>query len=114
MPIRVFHCDDSQPFTRLVWHWLTRHGDIDHVGAANTIADALERVPGARPDVILLDTMGSPGDPQLLAEMRRRAPGARIVVYSGYVGLMALDGEADAYVAKSDDDRELLAAIRAP
>jgi DNA-binding NarL/FixJ family response regulator len=113
MTIRVFHCDDSQAFTRLVWHWLTRHEDIDHVGAANSVDEALELVAGARPDVILLDTMGSPGDPKLLGEMRRRAPGARIVVYSGYVGLMELDGEADAYVAKSDHDDELLAAIRA-
>jgi DNA-binding NarL/FixJ family response regulator len=113
MPIRVYHCDDSQAFTRLVWHWLTRHQDIDHVGAAHSADDALAAVAGAHPDVILLDTMGSPEDPRLLTALRKRAPGARIVVYSGYVGLMDLDGGADAYVAKSDDESDLLAAIRA-
>jgi DNA-binding NarL/FixJ family response regulator len=113
MPIRLYHCDDSQPFTRLVWHWLTSHADIDHVGAAHSADEALATVADARPDVILLDTMGAPKDPRLLVALRRRAPDARIVVYSGYVGLMDLHGEADAYVAKDDDEGELLAAIRA-
>ncbi len=116
MGIRVFHCDDSEAFTRLVAFWLSEHADLEHVGAARTAKDALEALPGAAPDVILLDTMGRPGDRGLLAAIRAAAPGAAVIVYSGYVRLMqqgALGDEADAYLEKGDDERALVEAIRA-
>jgi DNA-binding NarL/FixJ family response regulator len=112
MPIRVFHCDDSPPFTRLAWHWLSGYDDIEHVGAAHSPEEALAAIADARPDVVLLDTMGAPNDPTLLREIRARVPAARVVVYSGYVRLMPLDGGADAYVAKDDDEHALVEAIR--
>jgi DNA-binding NarL/FixJ family response regulator len=110
--IRVFHCDDSRPFTRLCWFWLSAHDDIEHVGEAHTIDAALEAVAVLRPDVVLLDTMGAPSDDTALREIRARAPGARVIVLSGYVNLMPLGGDADAYVAKGDDEAALLETIR--
>jgi DNA-binding NarL/FixJ family response regulator len=110
--IRVFHCDDSRAFTRLCWFWLSAHADIDHVGEAHTVEAALEAITLLHPDVVLLDTMGSPTDLAALHDIRARAPGARVVVLSGYVNLMPLDGDADAYVAKGDDEGPLLDAIR--
>src|ERR1700742_2367113 len=92
MGIRVFHCDDSEAFTRLVAFWL---------------AD--------RPDVILLDTMGRHGDQALLGAIRAAAPYARVIVYSGYVRLMrdgTLGEKADAYLEKGDDEHALVALIR--
>ena len=62
----------------------------------------------ARPDVVLLDTMGSPGDTTLLRRIRSEAPQARVIVYSGYVSLLddgELGAEADAYIEKGDDER---------
>ena len=115
MPIRVFHCDDSQAVTHLVELWLSEHRDIEHVGAAHSAADALARLPAVAPDVVLLDTLGRPDDGSLLAAVRAAAPGAAVVVYSGYVRLMRpadLAGGADAYVEKGDDEGELVAAIR--
>ena len=56
-----------------------------------------------------------PRDATLLEALRARVPDARVVVYSGYVGLMpngALGAAADAYVAKDDDETELIATIR--
>jgi DNA-binding NarL/FixJ family response regulator len=110
--IRVFHCDDSRPFTRLCWFWLSAHSDIEHVGEAHTLEAAFEAIAVLRPDVVLLDTMGAPSDTTALHEIRARAPGARVVVLSGYVNLMPLGGDADAYVAKGDDEGPLLEAIR--
>ena len=110
--IRVFHCDDSRPFTRLCWFWLSAHADIEHIGEAHALDAALEAVAILRPDVVLLDTMGAPNDTTALREIRARAPGARVIVLSGYVNLMPLDGDADAYVAKGDDEGPLIAAIR--
>ena len=114
--IRLLHCDDSPAFTRLVRHWLDEHEEIEHVGAAHTGPEALELLRAAQPDVVLLDTMGSPGDDTLLVEIRRACPGARVIVYSGYLSILDSDqlgGEADAYLEKADDDRALLAMIRA-
>jgi DNA-binding NarL/FixJ family response regulator len=112
-PIRVFHCDDSRPFTRLCWYWLSAHEDIEHVGAAHSLEEAYAAVATVRPDVVLLDTMGAPSDTTALRELRSRAPNARIVVLSGYVNLMLLSGDADAYVAKGDDEGALVETIRA-
>ena len=114
--IRILHCDDSAAFTRLLRHWLDDHADIAHVGEANTGEDAIAAIGPARPDVVLLDTMGSPGDTTLLRRIRSEAPQARVIVYSGYVSLLdegELGSEADAYIEKGDDDHALVAMIRA-
>ena len=114
--IRIFHCDDSSAFTRLVRHWLDDHTDIEHVGEAHSGEDAMTAVGPARPDVVLLDTMGSPGDTSLLRRIRSQVPQARVIVYSGYVSLLGeggLGAEADAYLEKGDDDEALVAMIRA-
>lgn len=114
-PIRVFHCDDSAAFTRLVSHWLGEHPDLEHVGAAHTGAEAIARLPAARADVVLLDTMGNPGDAALVAAIREVAPGARVIVYSGYVRLAdrdMIENGADAYLAKGDDEQALVRVIR--
>jgi DNA-binding NarL/FixJ family response regulator len=114
--IRVFHCDDSAAFTRLVRHWLDDHPDLEHVGEAHTGDDAIATIGPARPDVVLLDTMGSPGDTTLLRRIRSEAPQARVIVYSGYVSLLEdgeLGAEADAYIEKGDDEQSLVAMIRA-
>jgi DNA-binding NarL/FixJ family response regulator len=114
--IRVFHCDDSGSFLVLVRHWLEDHAGVQWVGAERDRTRVVDAVAEAKPDVVLLDTMGRPGDGQLMDELRRAAPGVRLIVYSGYVHMLGPDylgaGAADAYVDKSDDDAALVAAIR--
>src|SRR4051812_13889257 len=87
MAIRVFHCDDSEAFTRLVAFWLAEQEDIEHAGAAHSAQGALDALPQADPDVVLLDTLGRPGDDSLLTAVRAAAPEAKVIVYSGYVRL---------------------------
>jgi len=116
MGIRVLHCDDSEAFTRLVAFWLAEHDDIEHVGEAHTAEAALAALPVAKPDVVLLDTLGKPGDDSLLQAIRAAAPGVKVIVYSGYVRLMhdgALGQSADGYLEKGDEEGPLLDAIRA-
>jgi DNA-binding NarL/FixJ family response regulator len=115
MGIRVFHCDDSEAFTRLVSFWLAEHDDIEYAGAAHSAQAALVALESADADVILLDTLGKPGDDTLLNAVREAAPGAKVIVYSGYVRLVgegALGDGADAYLEKGDDEGPLLDAIR--
>jgi DNA-binding NarL/FixJ family response regulator len=114
--IRVFHCDDSPAFTRLVQAWLHEHDEIEHVGAVHTAGEALAALGSAQPHVVLLDTMGSPGDGTLLRRIRETVPEARVIVYSGYVSIIdagQFGGDADGYLAKGDDDDALIAMIRA-
>jgi DNA-binding NarL/FixJ family response regulator len=116
MPIRVFHCDDSEAFTRLVAFWLAEYEDIEHAGRAHTAQEVLQALPEAHADVVLLDTLGKPGDDTLLNAIREVSPGVKVIVYSGYVRIMqqgALGASADAYLEKGDDDAPLIAAIRA-
>ena len=115
MGIRVFHCDDSEAFTRLVAFWLSEHDDIELAGQAHSADAALAALADANADVVLLDTLGRPGDDTLLLAIREVAPDAKVIVYSGYVRLMqegALGHEADAYLEKGDDEGPLLEAIR--
>src|SRR3954452_19574997 len=115
MSIRVFHCDDSEAFTRLVSYWLAEHDDIEYAGAAHTADAALKALPDAGADVVLLDTLGKPGDNSLLLAVRAAAPAAKVIVYSGYVRLMqegSLAAAADAYLEKGDEEGPLLDAIR--
>jgi DNA-binding NarL/FixJ family response regulator len=114
--IRVFHCDDSVPFTRLVHLWLEDQSDIEWAGAEHDRDRVGDAVAAAQPDVVLLDTMGEPGDGGLIDAVHAAAPNARVIVYSGYVRLMGphgLAGGADAYVDKSDAEGALVDAVRA-
>ena len=116
MGLRVFHCDDSEAFTRLVRHWLDEHSDLEWVGAERDPSRVGPSVAEASPDVVLLDTMGKPGDGGLLAAVRAAAPRARVIVYSGYVSLMgagSLADGADAYLDKADDENALVETLRA-
>ena len=110
-PIRVFHCDDRVAFLTLVQYWLADYPEIALVGSAPTRAEALAGASAARPDVVLLDTMG--GDPLGVDRIRAAAPGVRVLVYTGFGPQAAeqLVPGADDYLQKREDERELVEAI---
>jgi DNA-binding NarL/FixJ family response regulator len=113
--LRVFHCDDSSSFQVLVRHWLEEHADLEWVGAERDPARVAGAVAACRPDVVLLDTMGHPGDAELVRAVRAAAPGVKVIVYSGYVSMLGPDrlgGDADGYLDKSEDDGALVELIR--
>ena len=55
MTIKVFLLDDHEIVRRGVRDLLEADGDIEVVGEAGTVAQALERIPLAQPDVCVLD-----------------------------------------------------------
>jgi DNA-binding NarL/FixJ family response regulator len=113
--LRVFHCDDSGSFIVLVRHWLEEHDDLEWAGAERDRGRVHEAVARARPDVVLLDTMGRPGDGDLIGAVRAAHPPVKVIVYSGYVRMLGperLGRGADAYLDKSEDDARLVALIR--
>jgi DNA-binding NarL/FixJ family response regulator len=101
--IRLFHCDDSEAMRMLIRE---QFGPTDRVEVVGDAIDPASAVSGARalqPDVVLLDLLDPDNAERLVSEIRAAAPGARIVVYSGYPPDAAriAHGGADAYVEKS-------------
>jgi DNA-binding NarL/FixJ family response regulator len=103
---RVFHCDDSSAFRLLVREMLQGFGDIEMVGEAETLDEAIERLPDAKADVVLVDLFERERSAELLSVLREAAPGARLVVYTGMPAEHAPSG-SDGYLHKSATFDEL-------
>jgi two-component system nitrate/nitrite response regulator NarL len=101
--IRLLHCDDSDSMRLLVREQFSGHARVEIVGEAADPEGAVHGAAEAQPDVVLLDLLDPMNAERLVADIRRAAPGARIVVYSGYPPETARIGHggADGYVEKS-------------
>lgn len=104
--VRVFHCDDSEPFRLLVREMLTDLGGVEVVGGAASLDDTLAALPGAGADTVLVDLVERAREAEMLGLLREAAPGARLVLYTGMPAERAPAG-ADAHVHKSAGFEEL-------
>ncbi|GAB2580330.1 response regulator [Microlunatus antarcticus] len=96
-PIRLFLLDDHEIVRRGITELLSRTSDIEVVGEASTVAQALTRIPACRPDVAVLDARLPDGSGiDLCREVRSRHPATRCLVLTSY-----------------DDDEALFAAVLA-
>lgn len=116
-PVKVFIVED---------HAFTRDGlrmaigsepDLQVVGEARSAEEALEKLPTAKPDVVLMD-IGLPGMDGIEATRIIKAQeGPRVVMFTVHSlqtqVLAALASGADAYCLKSTDPASLLLALRA-
>jgi NarL family two-component system response regulator LiaR len=82
--IRVFHCDDSLAYRRLVRAMLSSDQGIEIVGEAPSHAEALGGISATQPDVILLDMVVGPQDPGFPEALAAAAPQARLLILSGH------------------------------
>jgi DNA-binding NarL/FixJ family response regulator len=83
MSLTVFLCDDAAPYRTLVRTVLEESTDLRVVGEACDGQDCIEKVPGAAPDVILLDVnMPRLGGCAAISQLRERVPDAEIVMLS--------------------------------
>ncbi len=104
MAIRVFLVDDHAVFRSGVRAELSREGDMDVVGEAGTVAEAVAGIDAAKPDVVLLDVhMPDGGGVAVLQGIddRRDAPGS-----SG-------NGPVCLALSVSDAAEDVIAVIRA-
>ena len=116
--IRVLVVDDHLMLREGVVSILEGEADIQVVGTAANGAEAIDAFSTLRPDVTLMDMqMPVMGGLQTLVELRKKVPGARVIVLTTYEGdvqaVRALKAGAAGYLLKSSLRQELVEAIRA-
>lgn len=112
--IRVYHCDDSEPYRRLLSEMLRAHQDIHVVGGCGDHDEALDAVAVTRPDVIVLDTSMEDHGSHFAAQLLVRSRGSHILVLSSLEACpAALAGKTHNFVAKSRTFDDIASAVRA-
>jgi len=115
---RVFIVDDHP----LVREWLAGmigvEPDLELCGQAEDGAAALAAVPGARPDVMVIDlSLPRSSGLELIKEMRSRHAGVRLLVLSMHdeasVAERAFRAGAHGYVAKRESGPQIIEGVRA-
>lgn len=113
--VRVFHCDDSFAYRRLIRGVLLLEDGIEIVGEAASLDGLLEGLRATQPDVLLLDMVRGVTDADLAGDIRAAAPGVSLIVLSGH-HLEAVDpgirAIAAAHVQKSTAFGALAERIR--
>ncbi len=110
--MRLFHCDDSDAFRRLLELMLAEREGLDVVGGAADREGALRGVAATQPDVVLLDAIAPDFGTDLVEELLGAAPRAKVVVYSGHPELRDDDHRVSAIVSKDTPMDELEATLR--
>ena len=96
-PVRVFLLDDHEIVRRGIADLLEAEADIIVVGEAGTVAEALARIPAAKPDVALLDARLPDGSGiDVCRDIRSSMPEVNCVILTSY-----------------DDDDAIFAAVMA-
>ena len=94
---RIFLLDDHEIVRRGVAELLNSVPDLEVVGEAGTVADALRRLPAARPDVAILDARLPDGSGiEVCRIIREEQPSVRCLILTSY-----------------DDDEAIFAAVLA-
>ena len=115
---RVFFVDDHP----LVRDWLAGlvalEADLEVCGHAEDATAALEAVPKARPDVVVVDLSLPRGSGlELLKELRAQFPSLRLLVLSMHdeasVAERAFRAGANGYAVKNESSPQIIEAIRA-
>jgi two-component system response regulator DevR len=115
--ITVFLLDDHEVVRRGVRELLSVEDDIEVIGEAGTAAEALARIPAARPDVAVLDVRLPDGSGvEVCREIRSRDAGVKCLMLTSFADdealFDAIMAGASGYVLKAIRGHELLAAVR--
>ena len=116
-PLRVVLVDDHQLIREGLRRAFDKAGDIEVVGEAGTLAEAIEAVQKLEPDVLVTDVRLPDGDGIALTTQARAASATMgIVVLTMYAGddqvFAALDAGASGFVGKDAPAEEVVAAAR--
>lgn len=115
--IKIFLADDHELVRQGIRALIEREADISVVGEAGSGKDTLSNLPGAKPDLLLLDLiLPDMNGMEVLEEVKKTLPGLRVIILSMYDNkvhlLESLQRGADGYVIKGSSGFDLLKAIR--
>ena len=116
-PIRVFLLDDHEIVRRGLADLIGLEKDMEVVGEAGSVHDALVRIPATRPDVAVLDVRLPDGSGvQVCREIRSTMPEVSTLMLTSYSDdealFEAIMAGASGYVLKEIRGNDLIEAIR--
>lgn len=116
--VQVFLVDDHHIVRRGVADLISGESDLEVVGEAGSVAEAMARIPALRPDVAVLDVRLPDGNGiELCRDLRSRLPELRCLILTSFTDeqamLDAILAGASGYVVKDIGMLELVEAIRA-
>src|ERR1700743_2880423 len=114
---KVFLVDDHEVVRRGIVEFLGPDPELDVVGEAGSAAEALARIPAARPDVAVLDVRLPDGNGiELCRDLLSRMPELRCLILTSYTSdeamLDAILAGASGYVVKDIKGMELARAVK--
>jgi two-component system, NarL family, response regulator DevR len=117
MTIRVFLVDDHEVVRRGVRDLIDSEDDLEVVGEAGGVAEALTRIPIARPDVAVLDVqLGDGTGIEVAREVRSAHPEIQCLMLTSYADdealLDSIVAGAAGYVLKQVRGNDLVESIR--
>ncbi len=115
--MRVFLLDDHEVVRSGLRALLEASGDVQVVGEAGTVAEALARIPPTRPDVAVLDVRLPDGSGiEVCREIRSRWPEVACVMLTSYADdealFAAIMAGAAGYLLKRVGSTDLVDAVR--
>lgn len=115
--VKVFLVDDHEVVRRGLVDLLGADPELDVVGEAGSVAEAMVRVPAARPDVAVLDVRLPDGNGiELCRDLLSRMPDLRCLILTSYTSdeamLDAILAGASGYVVKDIKGMELARAVK--
>lgn len=115
--VKVFLVDDHEVVRRGLVDLLGADPELDIVGEAGSVAEAMARVPAARPDVAVLDVRLPDGNGiELCRDLLSRMPDLRCLILTSYTSdeamLDAILAGASGYVVKDIKGMELARAVK--
>lgn len=116
-PIRLFIADDHPMVRAGLSAMIAGEDDLLQVGEAGNGEDAVQLIPGCRPDVVLLDLLMPKLDGiGVITALRPRLPDTRFVILTSLVEpreiQRAIAAGASGYVLKNVSSQELVSMIR--
>ncbi|WP_280430306.1 response regulator transcription factor [Nocardia brasiliensis] len=115
--VTVFLVDDHAIVRRGVADLIDAEADLEVIGEAGTVSQAMARIPALRPDVVVLDVRLPDGNGiELCRELLDQHPGLHCLILTSFTDeqamLDAILAGASGYVVKDIGALELVDAIR--